>query len=56
MHKATIVTDSPLLGVRTHTVEDEDISMFHARLVGTLEGLTASQSIITSVVTDREYV
>ena len=53
MHKATIVSTSPILGECAQTVEHEDIALFYATIVGTVQGLTAAGSIVTSVVTDR---
>lgn len=53
MHKATIISTSPLLGEYVNTVEHEDIAMFYATVVGTVQGLTAAGSTITSVLTDR---
>ena len=53
MHKATITNVSPILGECVNTVEHEDIALFYATVVGTIQGLTASGSTITSVVTER---
>lgn len=53
MHKATLISVSPVLGERVNIVEHEDIALFYATLAGTVEGLTAAGSVVTSVVTER---
>ena len=53
MHKATVISHSPLLGETTNTVEHEDIALFYATIVGTVEGITAAGSVVTALKFDR---
>jgi len=54
MHKATIISTSPLLGEHVQTVEHEDVALLYATIAGTVEGITAAGSVVTRLTFDRE--
>ena len=54
MHKATIVSRSEISGDHVHVVEHEDHTMFYATIAGTVEGITACGSVVTSLTIGKE--
>jgi len=49
MHKATITSVSSLTGEHVHVIEDDRLSAFYARIVGTMGGIVASGAVITDL-------
>lgn len=55
MHQATITYRSPIGGEGTVVVTSDDLNIFHAKIVGAVQGLTygAGGSVVTSITTEK---
>jgi hypothetical protein len=54
MHKATITYRSPISGVHSSVVTDDNITLFYAQIVGTVQGATAAGSVILAIDIEKE--
>lgn len=54
MHKATITSRSEISGESVYIVEDENLLMFYAQIVGAVQGITAAGSVVVSVISSKE--
>ena len=53
MHRATITSLSQFSGENYHEVENDDLLLFYAQIVGAVQGITSAGSTIVSVVTSK---
>jgi hypothetical protein len=51
MHKATIVSLSKISGEHTLVIENDNLLLFLAEVTGSIQGITAAGSVITSLET-----
>ena len=49
MHKATLTLISPLTGESVRVIEDDNASIFYARIVGTIQGAISAGCTITNL-------
>lgn len=52
MHKATIVSRSPFSGEHFTVIENDNYVFFLAEVTGSVQGITAAGSVITSLETE----
>ena len=48
MHKA-ILTVRSLVGDYTSVIESDDVNLFHARIVGAVEGITLAGGVVAGI-------
>ena len=55
MHQATIAYRSQIGGEGTVIVTSDDLNIFHAKIVGAVQGLTygVGGSVVTSITTEK---
>ena len=53
MHKATIVWRSEISGEHISVVKHDDLVIFLAEVTGSIQGITAAGSVVTSLVTEK---
>ena len=49
MHKAILTVRSPYAGDYTSVIEAIDADLFHARIVGAVEGITLSGAVVAGI-------
>lgn len=54
MHKATITYRDKFAGEETFVLTESDLNLFHAKVVGAMQGLTyGGVAVVTSVTTEK---
>ena len=54
MHQATIAYRSTIGGESSVIITDADLNLFHAKVVGAMQGLTYGETaVVTSVTTEK---
>ena len=54
MHQATIAYRSTIGGESTVVITDDDLNLFHAKVVGAMQGLTyGGTAVVVSVTTEK---
>ena len=54
MHKATITYRDKFAGEDTFVLTESDLNLFHAKVVGAMQGLTyGGVAVVTSVTTEK---